>query len=123
TLRETVTSFRPDLVLVAGDLIERAWAVQDARVLAEAGDWRRSLPAPAGRFLAPGEQESGEVRRLREAWGASGAIAVLSNEARHLDVRGELVDLFVAHPETEPAPWSIGREGDRAFLFMRARGH
>jgi predicted MPP superfamily phosphohydrolase len=124
-LRESVLRFRPDVVLVAGDFIERAWATRDPRVLAGAAAWLRSIHAPSGKFLALGEEESDSAKSLREAWG-DGAIEIVSNEARRLEVRGDLVDLFVAQPQTEPAPWSIGREGGerpRTFLFMRGRGH
>ena len=124
-LREAVLRFRPDVLLVAGDFIEREWATRDPNVVAGAAAWLRSVPAPSGKFLAPGEEESDAAASLRRAW-SDGAIELLSNESRRLDVRGDMIDLFVARPESEPAPWSIGRESGehgRPFLFMRGRGH
>ena len=124
-LRDAVARFGPDIVLVAGDFIERAWATRDPKVVTDAAAWFRSVPAPSGRFLAPGEEESDSIKTLEEAWGG-GAIDILSNTSRSLEVRGETVDLFVARPESEPAPWSIGRVSPvrgRPFLFMRGRGH
>lgn len=119
-IREAAGAFDPDLVLVAGDLIERAWAVGRPEVLEEAARYLASLPARHGRFTVPGEEESVVVDRIREAWSESG-IEVLSNESRSLVIRGERLDLFGAHPEDNPAPWGTGTEANRTFLRSRGR--
>jgi len=119
-IRDAALKFAPDLVLVAGDFFERSWETKDAALLESGVEYLASLPAPSGRFLAPGEEESPAVHRLREAWGDR-TIEVLSNESRSIEVRGERLDLFVANPPTDPAPWACGREGRRSFVGSRGR--
>src|SRR5213594_2866946 len=80
-LRRETLAFKPDLVLVAGDFLDRAWATEDASVFRAGAEYLGSLPAPAGRFLAPGEEESPAAGHLRRIWGG-GVIDVLSNESR-----------------------------------------
>jgi predicted MPP superfamily phosphohydrolase len=120
TIRQAAERFQPDLVMVAGDLLDRPWATDDPQLIADAGEFLRSLPSPYGRILAPGEEESPVAEQLRAAW-SEGVIDVISNEARTVGVRGETLDLFVAHPEAEPGPWWMGREGGRTFLESSGR--
>src|SRR2546426_1651906 len=56
-IRDAAREFEPDMVLVAGDLFERSWETKNPALLESAAEFLASLPAPAGRFLAPGEQE------------------------------------------------------------------
>jgi predicted MPP superfamily phosphohydrolase len=120
-LAREVQSFAPDLVLVAGDFLGSERTVRDPGTVAAAAEFLGSLPAPAGRFLAPGEEESDGGAALRAALGAGGTVVVLSNEARSLEVRGERISLFGADIQAEPAPWATGSERGRSFVFDRAR--
>ena len=70
--------FQPDLVFVAGDLLDRVRSARDSRILAAARDYLRSLPAGCGRFLSPGEEESPLAGSLRAELGRD-VIEVLSN--------------------------------------------
>lgn len=119
-IRDAAAVFGPDLVFVAGDLIDTPAATRRGEVLESAEEFLASLPAPSGRFLAPGEVESPSAKRLRDAWPA-GAVEFLSNEARMVEVRGEHLDLFVADPAVDPAPWTLGSEAGRPFVFSRGR--
>jgi hypothetical protein len=106
-IQSAAERFSPDLVLVAGDFLEEERALRRADVLESAQEVLAALPAPAGHFLAPGEEEAAVAASLRQAW-TDERVQILSNEARTLDVRGERLDLFVADPSADPPPWWIG---------------
>lgn len=116
-VRELANRFRPDLVVVAGDLIDRRSGTADPELIREAGAFLASLPA-AHRLVVPGEEESEAVDRLREAWAPYG-VDLLSAEGRRLRVRGESIDLFGANTLTDGVPWPLGREGGRPYVFSR----
>ena len=112
--------FKPDLVLVAGDLLDSPRALHRSEVAEAAGEFLASLPAGAGRFVVPGEEESPLIEKLRGPLAGEG-IDVLVNESRSITVRGESVDLFGADQLTLPAPWGLGTESGRPFVFSRSR--
>ena len=107
--------FDPDLVFIAGDLVNESSAVVSPDALRATRAWLDRLPGAGRRFLAPGEQESPHVEALRDAW-PEGTVHVLAGERRTLDVRGERLDLFVADRIADAAPWSVDQEGGRPFV-------
>lgn len=111
-LVDAATRFDPDLVLVAGDLVNESSAILSPDALRATREWLDRLPAPGARFLAPGEQESPHVAALRDAWPEE-TVHVLAGERRTLDVRGERLDLFVADRIADEAPWSVDVEDGR----------
>ncbi len=113
-LLDAAAHFDPDLVLIAGDLVNESSSVLSPDALRATGDWLDRLPAPGRRFLAPGEQESPHLASLREAWPTE-TVRVLAGERRTLEVRGESLDLFVADRISDAAPWSVDSEGGRSF--------
>ena len=125
-VRAAAERFRPDIVLVAGDLLDLDDAITDPDIVEAARRFLASLPAPAGRFLVPGEEESRNLDPLVESW-SDGTIEVLSNEARRIDVHGQCVDLFGFREGLDPQPWPVAGDADHRFVFTRwmpgKRGH
>lgn len=119
-VRRIAEEFRADLVLVAGDFLDREAAILDPEMLSAAGGFLRSLPARFGRFLVPGEEEATHLSTIRRAWDGAD-LQVLANESRLLSIRGELLDLFGGDPTTDPAPWGLGEEGGWTFVDSRGR--
>lgn len=119
-VREAGIRFRPDLVLVAGDLLDRRAEVDDPARVRESGEFFASIPA-SRRFLVPGEEESVAIERLREAWAPHG-VEVLSGKGVRIDLRGERIELFGADLLSDAIPWPLGRDGDRRFVFSREGG-
>lgn len=119
-LRQLARELRPDLILVAGDFLDRVDAIRDPDLLAAARDYLRSLPAGAGRVLVPGEEEAREHELIARSFGAAG-IAVLSAESRRIQVGETEFDLFGADPAVDPAPWGLSDERGRRFLYSRGR--
>ena len=112
--------FAPHVVLVAGDLVDAKRALRSPRLLREAGLVAASLAGPAACLVAPGEAETAGVRRLRDAWRGLRCELVV-NEARRVQVGGQVLDVFVADPQRDPAPWSLGRVRGRPFATSRGR--
>jgi predicted MPP superfamily phosphohydrolase len=117
---EVASEFQPDLVLVAGDLLDRHATVGDAALRERAAAWVGAMPAGAGRFLAPGEEETWQRRELDRAFSRHG-LRALANTRLLLDVRGDRIDLLVADPPRQTAPWDLATEGARTFLHCRGR--
>lgn len=113
-LLDAASRFDPDLILIAGDLVNETSAVLSPDALRATRDWLDRLPAPGRRFLAPGEQESPNLAALRESW-PEATLHVLAGERRTLEVRGERLDLFVADRIPDAAPWSVDAEDGRRF--------
>lgn len=114
------TAYRPDLVLVAGDLLERQSAVRDAAIVADAGAFLRALPSSDGVLLVPGEEEAEAFDRLAASWNSDG-VRLRSGRAEHLVLGGSCLDVFCAGGITDPPPWRIAMESDRAFIESGGR--
>jgi predicted MPP superfamily phosphohydrolase len=119
-LREIAKEFEADLVLVAGDFLNSVRAARDAEIVRSGLDYLLSIPAEAGRFLVPGEEELFTLPALRRAWSADG-LELLSNESRTLEIRGEKIDLLGANPPNDPAPWRIDRVDGMDCVASRGR--
>ena len=117
---EAARAFDPDLVLVAGDFLDRASAMADPEVRKAAEVWFDSLPARGRRLLAPGEAESSGLARLRKDWPRD-VIEPLANENRQFDIRGERLDVFVADDRIDPAPWRVVMDGARWTAGAKCR--
>jgi len=117
---EAARAFDPDLVFVAGDFLDRASALRDPEVRQAASVWFDSLPARGRRLLAPGEEESPAIDRLKSSWSPE-VIEPLANESRQFEIRGERLDVFVADDRTDPAPWRVFRDGDRWTAGAKCR--
>ena len=111
--------FRPHLVLVPGDVLDRGATARDDATARAAADWLGSVAPGIPVLVAPGEAESPARERLAAAW--SGRAEILANETRNFDVHGEGVEVFVADPKVDAAPWGLAREGARAFARTRGR--
>jgi len=118
---EAARTFDPDLVLVAGDFLDRASALADPDVRQAAQVWFDGLPARGRRLLAPGEAESPALDLLRASWSRD-VIEPVANDARRFEIRGERLDVFVADQRTDPAPWRVFRDGDRWTAGASCRG-
>lgn len=112
-------AFRPDLVFVAGDLLDRGSTAADERVARAAGGFLASLAPGVPVLVAPGEAESPLRDRLARAW--SGQAEILANAARRFEIRGEGLEVFVADPRVDPAPWGRVLEGGVPLALTRAR--
>ena len=113
-------AFRPDLVLVAGDLLDRPATVSDPAVRERAGAWVGAMPASAGRYLAMGEDETWLQPELQETL-ARHDVRALANTGEVVEVRGDRLALLVADPRRQPAPFALVREGSRTFLHCQGR--
>ncbi len=117
---DAARTFDPDLVLVAGDFLDRASTLKDPGIRQAAQAWFEGLPARGRRLLAPGEAESPALELLRASWSPE-VIEPVANESRRFEIRGERLDVFVADQKTDPAPWSVQKEGDRWTARARCR--
>lgn len=112
-------SFRPDLVLVPGDVLDRGATARDDAIARAAADWLASVSPGIPVLVAPGEAESPVQERLAAAW--SGRAEILANVPRTFEVRGEGVEVFVVDPKVDPAPFGLARDGARPFAQARGR--
>lgn len=113
--------FAPDLLLLPGDLLDRASTTGDAVVSRAVGSWLRSLAPGVPILVAPGEAESEARERLARAW--EGRVAIPANEARRYEVRGAPLEVFVVDPGGDPAAWCLAREDGRPVARLRGRTH
>ncbi len=118
---EAAKVYDPDLVLVAGDFLDRASTLADPAIRQAAQAWFGDLPAGGRRLLAPGEAESPAFDLLRASWSRN-IIEPVANESRRFEIRGERLDVFVADQRTDPAPWRVQRDVDRWTAVARCRG-
>lgn len=114
-------AFAPDLALLPGDLLDRASTATDPVVAADASAWLASALPGIPVLVAPGEAESFLRDRVAAAW--SGRAAILANEARRFEIRGEPVEVFVVDPKVDPAPWGLARVDGRPLVRVRGRSH
>ena len=117
---EAARDFDPDLVLVAGDFLDRDSTLADPGVRQAAQTWFDGLPARGRRLLAPGEAESPALDLLRASW-SKDIIEPMANESRQFEIRGERLDVFVADQGTDPAPWRVQKDADRWTAVARCR--
>ena len=119
-IRRVAAAEPVDIVAIAGDYLDRRAVIRDPRLLREAARELAALPARCGRFLAPGEAESGAVAALREAWSPD-VVFVGANDRTLLDTPGGRLDLFVADVRADPAPWGVQASDGRPALVSRGR--
>ena len=81
-LRGVALDFQPDLIFVAGDLVDSPRSVRDGAALEATAEFLNSLPAPSGRFMALGERETSYADRLKAAW-ADGRPSVIASAGRN----------------------------------------
>jgi predicted MPP superfamily phosphohydrolase len=120
-IRRIADKFQPDLVFVAGDLLDRIELIRVPAYVEGAARFLASLPAPYGRYLVPGEEEARELPTLRASWTDRTELRILPAESLHLRVHGEEIDLFGGDRRSDPAPWGVARDGDRSFVYSRGR--
>jgi predicted MPP superfamily phosphohydrolase len=120
-IRRIAEQFQPDLVLIAGDLLDRLELIRVPAYVESAARFLASLPAPFGRLLVPGEEEARELPILRASWTDRRELRVLSAESLLLRVHGEEIDLFGGDRRSDPAPWGVASDGIRSFLYSRGR--
>jgi predicted MPP superfamily phosphohydrolase len=119
-VRRVVRDERPDAILVAGDFFDRPETIANPEILREGAQELASLEAPAGRILAPGEEESDGLPAVRAAL-SGGAATIGENVAVPLDTRGGRIDLYVADTQTDPAPWGLTRISGRNTVASDGR--
>jgi predicted MPP superfamily phosphohydrolase len=120
-IRRIADKFQPDLVFVAGDLLDRLELIRVPAYVEGAARFLGSLPAPYGRFLVPGEEEARELPTLRASWRDRRELRILSAESLLLRVHGEEIDLFGGDRRSDPAPWGVATDGTRSFLYSGGR--
>jgi predicted MPP superfamily phosphohydrolase len=119
-MRRTAETEKPDALFVPGDFLDRAASLDDAAVVRAAGAELAAVPAPSGRYIALGEEESDGASALVPAWGPP-ALTVGSNDAHVVPTPGGALDLFIADVRTDPAPWGLEPSGPRGTLTCRGR--
>jgi hypothetical protein len=112
-------AFAPHLLLLPGDILDRAATVTDPGAAAAAGRWLAGIAPRTPVLVAPGEAESPRRDRLAAAWGSD--VAILANESRRLASGDASVEIFVADPKTDPAPWGLRIERGRPLARVLAR--
>jgi predicted MPP superfamily phosphohydrolase len=112
------TSFRPHVVLVAGDLLDRLDSVRSPATARAAAAWVASLGRPA--YLAAGEEESPFTRELARIWSPLG-LSIVSNEPRKLRLGDGEIDLFVADRRLDSPPWGLAVDSGRACAMQAGR--
>lgn len=108
--------FAPDLVAVAGDLLDRRGTASDPVAVRTAARWLRAIPSRLGVALAPGEAESDAFPSTGSIWREEGIDAGPNDELE----RGP-IDLFVADRRRDPAPWRLARGRGRGVATVISR--
>ncbi|HET9300128.1 MAG TPA: hypothetical protein VFO11_09285, partial [Candidatus Polarisedimenticolaceae bacterium] len=115
---EAAAAFRPDLVLVAGDLLDREENVRDPRVVRAAGEWVARMGPRA--YLAAGEEESPDSAALAKVWEPLG-LRLRTNQATTLPIADGALQLFVADRKLDPPPWALAHDGTRPCAVQTGR--
>ena len=109
----------PDLALLPGDLLDRAGTAGDPETAREAGAWLGAALPGIPVLVAPGEAESPVRERVASLWPER--TEILANEPRRLEIRGAPLEVFVADPKVDPAPWGLATEEGRPVARVRGR--
>lgn len=115
---EAAAAFRPDVVLVAGDLLDRVENVRSAGIAKAAAAWVCRMGPRA--YLAAGEEESPDSATLARWWEPLG-LRLRSNQAIPLRIGDDVLDLFVADRRLDAPPWALMRDGTRPCAVQTGR--